>query len=97
MTGMRVNPAEFRKLDLRCHALLSDVPLPDVWAIPLNGGGPGRSIHDVRAILFGAQRPSTNLTVRGLFALRSALGRVFRWDDERHDPLGVVPCNDGFL
>ena len=41
---MRVDPAEFRKLDLRCHALLSDVPLHDVWAIPLHGGGPGRTM-----------------------------------------------------
>lgn len=83
---MRAKPAEFQKLNLRCHALLSDVPLHDVWAIPLNGGGPGRSIRDARAILFGDWRPRTNVAVRGLFALRSALGRAFGWDDERHDP-----------
>ncbi len=84
--GMRVKPAEFQKLNLRCHALLSDVPLHDVWAIPLNGGGPGRSIRDARAILLGDGRPRTNVAVRGLFALRWALGRAFGWDDERHDP-----------
>ncbi len=83
---MRVKPAEFQKLNLRCHALLSDVPLHDVWAIPLNGGGPGRSIRDARAILLGDGRPRTNVAVRGLFALRWALGRAFGWDDERHDP-----------
>jgi hypothetical protein len=86
---MRVKPADFQKLDLRCHALLSDVPLHDVWAIRLNGGGPGRSIREARAILFGDRRPATNVAdvaVRGLFALRSALGRAFGWDDERHDP-----------
>src|SRR6266496_6109533 len=82
---MRVKPAEFQRLSLRCHALLSDVPLHDVWAIPLNGGGPGRSIQDARAILFGDRRPP-NLAVRGLFALRWALGRAFGWDDERHNP-----------
>ena len=87
--GIRVKAADFQKLDLRCHALLSDVPLHDVWAIPLNGGGAGRSVQDARAILFGDRRPSTNLVVRGLFALRFALGRVFGWDDERHDPLDV--------
>lgn len=86
--GMRVNPNDFRRLRLRCHALLSDVPLYDVWAIPLTGGGPGRSIEDARAILFGDPRPS-NVAVRGLFALRWALGRAFGWDDERHDPPGV--------
>jgi hypothetical protein len=82
---VRVKPANFQRLNLRCHALLSDVPLHDVWAIPLEGGGPGRSIQDARAILFGDGRPP-NVAVRGLFALRSALGRAFGWDDERHDP-----------
>jgi hypothetical protein len=82
---MRVKPAAFQRLNLRCHALLKDVPLHDVWAIPLNGGGPGRSIQDARAILFGNRR-ARNFPVRGLFTLRSALGRAFGWDDERHDP-----------
>jgi hypothetical protein len=86
--GMRVKPAAFRSLNLRCHALLSDVPLHDVWAMPLNGGGPGRTIRDARTILFGGRRPP-GVAVRGLFALRSVLGRVFGWDDERHDPPGV--------
>src|SRR2546427_7498451 len=90
IVGMRVKPADFQKLNLRCHALLSDVPLHDVWAIPLNGGGPGRSIQDARAILFGARRPPTNVAVRGLFALRSALGEAFGLEDERHDPSGVA-------
>ena len=86
---MRVKPADFQKLNLRCHALLSDVPLHDVWAIPLNGGGPDRTIQEARAILFGDRRPSTNVAVRGLFALRWAVGRAFGWDDERHDPPGL--------
>jgi uncharacterized protein DUF2867 len=81
---VHVNTAEFRKLNLRCHAILEDVPLHDVWAIPLSGGGTGRSIQDARAILF--ERSQRNVAVRGLFALRSALGRAFGWDDERHDP-----------
>jgi hypothetical protein len=87
--GMRVQPADFQRLNLRCHALLSDVPLHDVWAIPLDGGGPGRTIQDARAILFGDRRPHPNLAVRGLFALRWALGRAFGWDEERHDPPGA--------
>jgi Protein of unknown function (DUF2867) len=87
--GMRAKPAEFQKLNLRCHALLSDVPFHDVWAIPLTGGGPGRSVREARAILFGDGVRQLNFAVRGLFALRSALGRAFGWDDERHDPPGV--------
>ena len=85
--SMRVNPADFQRLNLRCHALLSDVPLHDVWAIPLNGGGPGRRIQDARAILFeNTCRPTNNFAVRTLFALRWKLGKAFGWDDERHDP-----------
>lgn len=83
---MRVDPGDFRKLDLRCHALLSDVPLHDVWAIPLEDGGSGRTIQEVRALLFGERRPPTNVAVRALFALRWWLGGVLGWDDERHDP-----------
>src|SRR3989475_8621865 len=89
IVGMRVKPADFQRLNLRCHALLSDVPLHDVWAIPLNGGGPGRSIRDARAILFGDRRPPTNFAVRGLFALRWALGRAVGWDEGRPDPPGA--------
>jgi len=88
---MRVKPVEFQRLNLRCHALLSNVPLHDVWAIRLDGGGPGRSVQDARAILFG-DRPS-GLAFRGLFALRSGLGRAFGWDDERYDPPGESYLN----
>jgi hypothetical protein len=83
---MRVDPADFQTLDLRCHLLLSDVPLHDVWAIPLHDGEPGRTIAEVRALMFRDLRPPTNVAVRALFALRWWLGRLFGWDDERHDP-----------
>jgi hypothetical protein len=87
--GMRVQPREFQNLNLRCHTLLSDTVLHDVWAIPLDDGGDGRSVRDAREILFGRRWPPTNMAVRGLFKLRSALGRVFGWDDARHDPPAV--------
>ena len=90
--GTRVKPSEFQRLNLRCHAFLSDVPLHDVWAIRLEGGGPGRSIQDARAIFFGDRRPA-NLAVRGLFALRWALGRAFGWDDERHNSSSLSYVN----
>ena len=80
---------EFRRLDLRCHTLLRDVPLHDVWAIPLHDGGSGRTVLDVRALLSGDRRPRTNIAVRALFALRWWLGRRFGWDDERHDLPGA--------
>lgn len=87
MQVKRVDRADFQRLDLRCHARLGDVPLHDVWAIPLDNGGPGRTIQDVRALLF--RRRSPNVAVRALFAVRWWLGRVLRWDDARHDPPGA--------
>ena len=86
---MRIDPAEFRALDLRCHALLGDVPLHDAWAIPLHGGGPGLTMSDLRALMFAGRRPRPNAAVRALFALRWWLGGVFRWEDERHDQPGA--------
>jgi len=82
---MRVDPAEFRRLDLRCHALLRDVPLHDVWQIFLDGGGSERTMRDVLAISPFRGSGSANILVRALFAIRGGLGRVFGWDDERHD------------
>jgi hypothetical protein len=43
-------------------------------------------MEDVRALLSSDRLPRLNVAVRALFALRWWLGRVFRWDDERHDP-----------
>jgi hypothetical protein len=81
---MRAEPSEFEKLDLRCHALLADVPLHDVWAIPLTGGGPDRTMQDVLAVSPFRRPAGQNPAVRGLFALRRGLGWLFRWD--REDP-----------
>jgi hypothetical protein len=77
----RVSVEEFQELELRCHSLLADVELHDVWAIPLRGGGEGRTMHDVAAIR--RLRGRSNLPVRSLFALRRALGARLGWDRER--------------
>ena len=78
---MRCDPAEFRALPLEVHALLADVPLRDVTAIDLPGGGPSRTIADVRALLpeRGADQAG-NWPTRALFRLRFGLGRLFGWD-----------------
>jgi len=83
---MRVDPAAFQKIDLRCHAFLDDVRLHDVWAIPLQDGGPDRTMADFRALMLGDRRPPPSIAVRALFALRWRLGRVLGWDDDGHDP-----------
>ncbi len=83
----RATSEEYRRLTLRAHSLLADVPLHDVWRVALPGGGPSRTMHDVRSVLQAA-RTSQRLSppVRALFALRGLLGRRFRWDDPLPEP-----------
>jgi hypothetical protein len=68
------------RLPLRVHSFLADVPLRDVSAIDLVGGGPARKVADVRALL-SSGAASANGVTKFLFSVRRALGRLFRWDD----------------
>lgn len=79
----------YRRLPLRAHALLADVPLHDVWRVQLPGGGPDRTLADVRSALRGDALSSVNPAVRALFGLRRWLGRVFRLDREPSSPGAV--------
>ena len=79
---MRIDPAEFRACPLRVHAVLHDVPLEDVWAIRLRGGGAGRTVEDVRAV-FSAGVEAAPRMVKGLFVLRWRIGALLGWDRQR--------------
>ena len=79
---MRIDPGEFRARPLRVHALLHDVPLEDVWAIRLPGGGAGRTIEDVRTV-FMAGVEAVPPVVKGLFRLRWRIGALLGWDRQR--------------
>ena len=79
---MRIDPGEFRARPLRVHALLRDVPLEDVWAIRLVGGGTGRTIQDVRT-MFTAGVEAAPPIVKGLFRLRARIGTLLGWDRQR--------------
>src|SRR5712664_3318278 len=79
---MRIDPREFRACPLRVHALLHDVPLEDVWAIRLPGGGAGRTVQDLRAAMV-AGRAAAPAVVQGLFWLRGRIGGLFGWDHQR--------------
>jgi hypothetical protein len=81
---MRIDPAEFRARPLRVHALLHDVPLEDAWAVPLAGGGAGRTIQDLRAVMLTG-REAAPAVVRELFRLRNRIGALFGWDQRRQD------------
>jgi hypothetical protein len=79
---MRLHPAEFRARPLRVHALLRDVPLEDAWAVPLSGGGNGRTIQDLRAVMVSAHAAAPAV-VQTLFRLRHGIGALFGWDHQR--------------
>ncbi len=72
---MRIDPSEFRARTLRVHSLLQDVPIEDAWAIPLRGGGTGRTIHDLRPI-FRAGVEAAPQVIKGLFRLRWRVGAL---------------------
>src|SRR5262245_34665850 len=74
---LRVPISEFRALPLDAHQVLADVPLRDVIAIDLPGGGEGRTIADVRALLKARSRSLGGAVSDGLFALRMWIGRLF--------------------
>jgi Protein of unknown function (DUF2867) len=76
---MRIDPSEFRARPLRVHSFLKDARLEDVWAIRLPGGGAGRTIQDVRAVLI-AGVASAPAIVKGLFRLRGQIGALLGWD-----------------
>ena len=81
---MRVPRDEFRSLGLEVHGILSDVPLHDVSAIDLPGGGAGRTISDVRSLLAGVNLRAANPAVCALVALRTRVGRLCGWDSDIH-------------
>jgi hypothetical protein len=77
----RVEPSEFESLNLDAFRFVEGFELHDVWRVELPGSGP-RTIAGLRGLLTPERRRSVNPVVRGLFSLRSALGRLFRLDPE---------------
>ena len=77
---MRVPAPEFRALPLQVHDFLASVPLADVSAVDLPGGGPGRTLAEVRALVSSDALVRVNRATRFLFALRIWVGRLFGWD-----------------
>jgi hypothetical protein len=91
----RSDPASYRRLRLRAHTLLADVPLHDVWQVTLPGGGPARTLMDVRALMDAESLRAINPVVRFLFALRGWLGRVLGWDPTER--AGAAIPQDSYL
>jgi Protein of unknown function (DUF2867) len=79
----RVFPGEYLSLKLRAHELLRDVPLYDVSAVDLPGGGTGRSVADIRALESGA---APSRVASALYGARHVLGRILSWDQQSMRP-----------
>ncbi|MBC2640598.1 MULTISPECIES: DUF2867 domain-containing protein [unclassified Rhodococcus (in: high G+C Gram-positive bacteria)] len=83
---MRLSNAVHTSRSWRVHELTSDFTLEDVWALPTPGGRNDftRLVQDFPRLMQGlASGDSSHVTSRAtrmLFAIRRALGRVFRWD-----------------
>src|SRR5262245_21184931 len=79
---MRIDPGEFRARPLRVHALLHDVPLEDAWAVPLSGGGAGRTVQELRAAMLDGHEAAPAVE-QALFEVRRRIGALFGWDHQR--------------
>lgn len=74
--------SDFRSRPVRVHDFLQDVPLEDVWAIPLRGGGPSRTMRDLRPLFGLAELQAANPLIKWLFWLRWRVGTLLRWDQD---------------
>jgi len=79
----RISPELFRQLPLEVHAILTDVALRDVTCVGLRGGGPSRTLADIRRLTSHGPAKVGGRGARALFALRGWLGRLFGWDRVR--------------
>lgn len=82
----RVDPAEYESLTLQATRFVEGFPLHDVWLVELQGS-PSCTLQDLRDLMTPESRRSLPVSVRGLFFLRSVLGKVFRLDSEPDEKL----------
>jgi hypothetical protein len=78
--GKQIPKSEFRALDLQVNSVLTDVPLHDAWVVRLPGGGPGRTLRDVREIALGHAPADVSTLVAGLIGIRMAIGEALNLD-----------------
>lgn len=83
--------ADFEHVPLHVHRILPQARLMDVWAVPLVGGGAGRTIADVLDLLSASQATDIRPMVRALFAVRELMGRVLGWDSGAGTSADSIP------
>jgi len=75
-------PEAFRARDFYANELLADVPVHDMWIVALEGGGEGRTVEDVQAVMATVSPWEANPSVVALVMMRGLLGWAFDWDEE---------------
>lgn len=73
---------DFRAGDFYANELLADVPVHDIWIVHLEGGGEGRTVQDVQAVMATISPWEANPTMIVLVTIRGILGWAFGWDEE---------------
>ena len=76
---MRLPDTEHTSRLWRITAIAPELKLEDVWALP-TPGGPNDFPRLVEQFTSSSPVRRSPLVVRGLFAIRFAIGRVFGWD-----------------
>lgn len=74
---MPTSRVEYLALDLRARDYMRGVRLLDVSVVDLPGGGEGRTVGDVHALM--SETPPSAV-VSSLMAVRCAVGAAMRWD-----------------
>jgi hypothetical protein len=75
-----LNTAEHTARPWRIHEIANDFRVLDVWALPTPGGPDDFPL--LMRLMAGFDPSETSVVVRGLFAIRWTLGRLFGLDDQ---------------
>lgn len=79
MSCLTISHSRFQRKNLRAHELLSDAELHDVWAFELPTGT-GKTLLDIREVLWKSGPTSANWKVKFLFSMRSLFGKLLKLD-----------------
>src|SRR5215469_117154 len=75
----QISTEEFRRLHLRVHEFLADVPLHDVWAVDLPRTRSGITLDEFLRV--SRVHPcKLSLSARALLSIRLSIGRLLGWD-----------------
>ncbi|HYE75882.1 MAG TPA: DUF2867 domain-containing protein [Blastocatellia bacterium] len=76
---------EFKRLPLRVHGFLGDIPLRTLERIELPGGRAGMTIQEISDTVGfnGEAKMDVGPITRALFWLRGLIGRILHWDDTK--------------